>query len=87
MAIPLLEGQTLTAELEADEPETQDLDLFLYGTDAKTNLTPCCDPANGQSATGSERLTYAVNAGGTYYLLVRGYMGAAGGYLLSIKRD
>ena len=53
-----------------------DLDVYIYDRDGQTNLTPCCNITNGQSATSDEHLEYAVNKVGTYHVVVGGYRDA-----------
>ncbi len=81
--IDLLAGDTLTVDLLFDQqsPE-EDLDVYLYDRDGLTNLTPCCDSANGQSGTSDEQLVYTVGAAGTYYVVVEGYAGSTNEYII-----
>ncbi len=63
----------------------QDLDLYVYDTDGTTNLTPCCDPNNGQSGTSDEELLFEAPATGTYYVQVVGYENSENTYLIGFE--
>lgn len=62
----------------------QDLDVYLYGPDGVTNLTPCCDSQNGQSGTSDEHLEYTVSTAGTYFIVVEGYDGSSNAYWIGV---
>ncbi len=80
-AIDVPANGTLVVDVLFDQVTyDDDLDVFLYDRDGLTNLTPCCDSANGQSTTSDEQLTYTVTSGGTYYVVVRGWDGSFNDY-------
>ncbi|MBU1534632.1 PPC domain-containing protein, partial [Myxococcota bacterium] len=73
-AIDLNAGDLLLVSLLFDQNTMdQDLDVYLYDVNGTTNLTPCCDPDNGQSGTSDEELLYEAATPGTYYIQVVGY--------------
>lgn len=93
-AVPLYAGEVLTVDLTfVQNTANEDLDIHLYkGT---THLTPCdvanpdlCATTNGQGADSNERMRYTVPASCTsvctYYVVVRGFGGAAAPYAISI---
>ncbi len=81
--IDLQAGDTLVVDLLFDQVDIdQDLDVYFYDRDGQTNLTPCCDSANGQSGTSDEQLTYMVSAAGTYYVVVEGYQDSTNEYII-----
>lgn len=82
-AVDVGANKTLHVSMLFDQnASNQDLDMYLYAPDGKTNLTPCCDPSNGQSSTSDEELTYTVDSTGTYFLKVEGYSGSVNTYMI-----
>jgi hypothetical protein len=86
-AVPLHAGNRLVVDLSFTQSSAQqDLDIHLYDRDGRSDLTPCppCDTGNGQSANGPEHFERDIAADGTYYVVVRGYEGAANTYAITI---
>jgi hypothetical protein len=72
--LELSQAQEVTAALTPDPPPHADLDLFLlHGPDPSACL-----------AAGENSLQYSVPSPGQYYLVVDGYLGEAGPYVLRI---
>ncbi len=85
-SIQLQAGDILFVELLFDQlTDSQDLDVYVYGTNGTTNLTPCCDPNNGQSGTSNEELLFQAPATGTYYVVVDGFYGSENEYIISFE--
>ncbi len=79
--VELLAGETVRADLVFEHTEAgRDLDIYLFGSDGTTNLTPCCNADNGQSTTSNEHLEHTVAADGPYFLKVHGYSGSTNSY-------
>ena len=83
-AIDLRAQQELTVNLEFLH-ERSDLDVFVYGTDGITNLTPCCQNNNGHSSTDNETLVHRVDNDGIYYVVVRGFNEAENEYRIDFS--
>jgi hypothetical protein len=62
---------------------TDEIDVYVYDSGGK-NLTPCCDPNNGQSSTSNEKISYKILTSGTYFVVVKGYAGSANKYGICI---
>ncbi|MGC6417617.1 MAG: pre-peptidase C-terminal domain-containing protein [Bradymonadia bacterium] len=84
--IVLQPGERLVVDVLFDHfANEDDLDVYVYDRDGQTNLTPCCNITNGQSATSDEHLEYAVSEAGTYYVVVGGYRDAQNDYAISFE--
>jgi hypothetical protein len=85
-SITLAAGDRVVVDLLFDQYRyDQDLDLYLYGPDGATNLTPCCNSQNGQSGTSDEHLEHTVSTAGTYYIVVEGYDGSSNEYWIGVE--
>jgi hypothetical protein len=62
---------------------TDEIDVYVYDSAGK-NLTPCCDPNNGQSSTSNEKISYKISTSGTYFVVVKGFAGSANNYGICI---
>lgn len=94
--VPLYAGEVMTVDLTfVQHNASEDLDIHLYK--AGVDLTPCdatqpelCSP-NGQSADSNEHMTFTAPASCTsvckYYVVVRGFDGAASPYDITIAID
>ncbi len=80
-AIFLNGGETLVVDVLFDQTNPkEDLDVYLYDTDGVTLLSNWWD--GGQSGNSDETLIYKVNATGTYYVVVDGFMGSENEYMI-----
>ncbi len=90
--VMMYQGETLHAKLAFNQSsEDEDLDLYIYDVDGKTNLTGCseaaplaCDPDNGQGAVSNEIMSWPIAKTGSYYLVVHGWAGAQNHYDLCV---
>lgn len=86
-AIELRAGEYLSVELLFDQhSDSEDIDVYVIGSDGATVLTPCCNPENGQSSTPNESLLFQAPSNGTYYVRVEGFLGAENSnYMISFE--
>jgi hypothetical protein len=90
--VKMFQNETLYAKLSfTQSTDAEDLDIYIYDTDGKTNLTGCsettplkCDPSNGQGPNAPEVLKWPIKKTGDYYLVVHGWSGAQNHYDLCI---
>lgn len=90
--VDLAAGETLVVDLTfTQEDYDEDLDLHFYDA-AGVDLTPCseddpstCSAFQGQSVDSNEYYEHTAEAGGTYYLVVRGWDGAENSYDLRME--
>jgi Bacterial pre-peptidase C-terminal domain len=84
--VDMVQNQILNVILLFDQTTAkQDLDLYIFDTDGTTNLTPCCDPDNGQSETSDEEILFEAPATGTYYIKIEGYDSSENEYMISFE--
>jgi hypothetical protein len=80
-------GESIVATVDFIQTSfDEEVDVYVYNS-AGVNLTPCCNPNNGQSSDSDEELTYPITQSGTYYVVVKGWAGSENSYGICIDYD
>ena len=85
--VQMFAGEKIVSTLTFSQSSSQEeVDLYIYDPSG-VNLTPCCDPNNGQSSTSNEKIVYSIPTSGEYFVVVKGWAGSENLYDICIDYE
>lgn len=85
--VQMYSGEKIVSTLTFTQTGFEDeIDIYVYDSAGK-NLTPCCDPNNGQSSTSNEKIVYTIPTSGKYFVVVKGWAGSENLYDICIDYE